>query len=95
MRGMTGYNGVLTLGSDAEGVYLGVMFLFRFAHPPLFIPWSDVAVEEPTRWFFFRVRKLRLGSGRILLKLREPLARFLLAERPTGAPTSSGIQWGI
>ena len=95
MRGTTAYNGVLTLGSDAEGVYLGVMFLFRCAHPPLFIPWSDVEVEAPTRYFFLRVQKLRLGPNRILLMLREPLAEFLLAERPESKAQASGIRWGI
>jgi hypothetical protein len=95
MRGGTGYNGVLTLGSDAEGVYLGVLFLFRVAHPPLFIPWSDVEVEESTRYFFFRVQRLRLGPNRILLMLREPLAQFLLAERPASAPQTSAMRWGI
>ena len=37
MRFMINYNGVLTVASDAEGVYLGMMFLFRLGHPPLFV----------------------------------------------------------
>src|SRR5260370_41126223 len=40
MRSAVGYNNVLTLASDPEGFYLGVMFLFRLGHPRLFIPWG-------------------------------------------------------
>ncbi|MDP9050287.1 MAG: hypothetical protein M3O31_06110 [Acidobacteriota bacterium] len=32
MRAGVGYNNVLTLGSDAEGIYLKVFVLFRFSH---------------------------------------------------------------
>lgn len=95
MRAGTGYNGVLTLASDAEGLYLGVMFLFRVAHPPLFIPWSEIEIEEPKRWLFFLVQRLRLGPDRIPLQLRERLAQFLLSERPVSESQRNGIRWGI
>ena len=47
MRSMTNYGRVLILGSDSEGLYLGVMFLFRIGHAPLFIPWQNVEFESP------------------------------------------------
>ena len=34
----THYNGCLTIGADAAGLYLAPMLMFRSGHPPLFIP---------------------------------------------------------
>jgi hypothetical protein len=52
MRGSAHYNNVLTIGADARGLYLGVMFLFRFGHPPLYITWADITVTERKGWVF-------------------------------------------
>jgi hypothetical protein len=41
MRWLANYNNVLTIGIGTQGLYLASMFLFRFMHPPLLIPWSD------------------------------------------------------
>jgi hypothetical protein len=38
--------GVLKFGANAEGLYLAQPFVFRPGHPPLFIPWPDVAVNR-------------------------------------------------
>jgi hypothetical protein len=84
MRWTAKYNGVLTVGSDSEGIYLGVLFLFRLGHPPLFIPWRDVQIGEPTSWFFIMVQTLKLGPDQIPLRLRESLVDFLRAGRDTG-----------
>jgi hypothetical protein len=78
MRRLTGYRHVLNVGSDRIGVYLGVLFLFRVGHPPLFIPWTDIIVEQPKTWFFFRVQTMRLGPNEIPLKLRRSVVEFLL-----------------
>ncbi len=32
----------IKLGADSEGLYLSMSIGFRFFHPPLFVPWSDV-----------------------------------------------------
>ena len=42
----SGYNGVLTVGANWEGLYLRPMFLFRCGHPPLFFPWYDLSVHK-------------------------------------------------
>ena len=52
MRWLANYNNVLTLGANQEGLYLASMFLFRFMHPPLLIPWSEIEVRRSKRWFF-------------------------------------------
>ena len=31
---------------DDFGMHLSVLFFFRFGHPPLFVPWSDIKIEE-------------------------------------------------
>lgn len=33
----------INVGADSQGMYLSVSMVFRPFHPPLFIPWSDVA----------------------------------------------------
>src|SRR5579863_8770132 len=46
MRFLTNYNNVLTIGSSPQGLYLASMFLFRFMHPPLLVPWSEIRVSR-------------------------------------------------
>jgi hypothetical protein len=81
MRLAVGYHNVLTLASDAEGIYLGVVFLFRLGHPRLFLPWTGVEIEAPKRWLFSNVQTLRLGPDRIPLRLRVTLVDFLRASK--------------
>ena len=52
MRWRTNYNLVLTLGASAEGLYLAVIILFRFLHPPLLIPWREIKVRRSKGWLF-------------------------------------------
>ena len=52
MRCLTNYNRVLTLGTSQEDLYLASMFLFRFMHPPLLIPWSEINVRRKKGWVF-------------------------------------------
>jgi len=86
MRFGSRYKSVLTLASDSEGIYLGVMYLFRPGHPPLFVPWTEVEVEAPKRSLFTTTQVLRLGRDRIPLKLRESLVDFLLAGKADPGP---------
>lgn len=101
MRLGTNYNNILTLGSDADGLYMAMPKLLSLGHPRLFIPWSEIQVEEPQRWFFFMTRRLRLGPDRIPLRVREALADFLLEARGAsgslsgGLSDSGGMKWGI
>jgi hypothetical protein len=46
MRWFVGYNNVLTIGASQQGLYLASMFLFRFMHPPLLVPWSEIKVQK-------------------------------------------------
>lgn len=50
------YGRMLSVTVSAEGFSLSVLFLFRFMHPPLFIPWSAIErCENVRRWFSERV----------------------------------------
>jgi hypothetical protein len=52
MRWLANYNNVLTIGVSQRGLYLASMFLFRFMHPPLFVPWSEIKVRRSKGWMF-------------------------------------------
>lgn len=50
--GLVRHRHILTVGANRHGLYLAQFILFRFMHPPLFIPWSDVAGIEKKPLFF-------------------------------------------
>ena len=52
MRWLANYNNVLTLGASQEGLYLAAMPFFRFMHPPLLVPWSNIKVRRSKGLFF-------------------------------------------
>lgn len=60
LRYWTGYNNCVTVGANPEGLYLAVLFLFRPAHAPLFVPWRDVSMKGK-KVFFRRVAELRFS----------------------------------
>src|ERR1700731_4775744 len=41
-RWFANYGRCLKLGVGPDGLYLATLVLFRFMHPPLLIPWSEV-----------------------------------------------------
>ena len=56
-RGM-GYKGNVNVGADSRGLYLSMFVLFRFGHPPLFVPWNDITITEK-QVFKLKVLELR------------------------------------
>ena len=48
------YGSRLKVIANEEGMGLAVFFPFRVAHPPLFIPWSEMLVNDTRRWIFFK-----------------------------------------
>jgi hypothetical protein len=60
MRWLANYNNCLTLGSNESGLYLSILPLFRFRHPPLLIPWEEISLSRK-RLFFFEYMRLSLG----------------------------------
>jgi hypothetical protein len=50
--GTSSYNGIIKLSYHKEGLEMGVMILFRFQHPKLFIPWTDIILKEKSESSF-------------------------------------------
>jgi|SRR6266568_2862029 len=61
MRWIAGYGRCLTIGCSPEGLYLSTMPLFRFRHPPLLVPWTEISIAQQ-RILFFRFVRFRLGQ---------------------------------
>ena len=75
MRWGTNYNGILNIGVDTQGLRLSVFFLFRPAHPPLFIPWHDIAVS-PTKALFYKGYSLTFARAPgVKVTIRDDLFR--------------------
>ena len=57
LRMTANYGSCLIVTANDEGIGLSILLPWRIAHPPLFIPWSDIlANQEPWLFFFKRVR---------------------------------------
>lgn len=77
-RGATNYNGCLNFGAGQQGVYIVPMLMFRAFHPPLMIPWTDIAAR-PVKllrfWNFVELRFLRTPD--IPVRIKAQLAQKL------------------
>ncbi len=66
------------MGADARGLYLSVFFLFRFGHPPIFVPWRDITITEKQifkmKLLELRFRKTENLPVRLAAKLGDRLA---------------------
>ena len=93
MRASMSYNNILTVASDAAGFYLDVPSFMRLGHPRLFVPWAQIEIDGPKRWFFRDVQTLNLGPKRVPLRLRVSLVNYLLegkaaSQLPLDQPTN-------
>ncbi len=62
--------------------------LFRFAHPPLLIPWNEISVQKKRFWIFGEYFILRLGrQEQVNVAISNKLAERLQAE--------AGNQWPL
>ncbi len=77
MRWLMGYNNCLIVGANRKGLYLGVIWPFRIGHPPLLIPWNDIAISTK-RLLGFRSMDLRFRySPAVPFRISERLGRKL------------------
>lgn len=74
-----GYSACLTLGTDPAGLYLAVLPLFRMAHPPLLIPWSEITARETKSWFSATVELRFTRVPMVSVRISRPLAEALFA----------------
>lgn len=75
--GFVNYGSCLFIASDSAGIYLSTQAAFRFRHPPLAIPWSDLEIENTNIGVFGRRAKLRVRG----ITLQVP-SRHVLDRRP-------------
>lgn len=93
-----GYNNALTVGANARGLHLSVLFLFRLGHPPLFIPWEEISAENKRQWLRSRVELRFARASGVPLVISKGLAERIAAEAgsafrwtpPTDADDGSG-----
>lgn len=84
--GLAGYRGVLHVVLTERGLYLRPAAIFRFQHPPMFIPWEAVTEARPA---LFGGLRLHLDAGRITLggraaRMTEQALAPLLTARASG-----------
>ena len=72
LKRWTNYNNALTVGGNPQGLYLSQLVIFRFGHPPLFMPWTDITVLKIEG---------RLGSRYELRFARCPEVPFTITAR--------------
>src|SRR5262249_35481382 len=56
LRFGAGYRSCLIVGANTSGIRFSVLLPFRIAHPPLFLPWSDLTISRERSWFIQSVR---------------------------------------
>lgn len=79
MRYGAHYTGVICLDCRTTGLVLSVRTLFRLAHPPLLIPWSQVEAEPTKLLWIFPAMRLDLGrDAQVPLIFYSPEARDLV-----------------
>ena len=87
MLWIAGYGNCLTVGCSHEGLYLATMPLFSFRHPPLLIPWAEIAIKRQ-RILFFQFVRFSLGR-----ELDIPL--YLRARLADKVRNAAGDHWPI
>ena len=79
--GWSNYGGAVTVGTNAEGLYLALFPLLRPGHPPLFVPWADVTAEAVKGWFWTTYLELHFARARgVRLRLPPKLGREIAAD---------------
>lgn len=96
LRWKIGYNNCVTIGASPVGLYLSVMFILRFGHPSLFVPWSDISVRV-IKGLFTPVLEFRFQQApAIPLRVSERLSQKIRALAGTSWPagSSEGVKLG-
>lgn len=71
--GWVSYNGAVSCFTNEEGLFLEPTLLFRFAHPRLFLPWSEFRNVRRRRVLWLTMVRARIGdpkAGTLALEAR-------------------------
>lgn len=63
------YSNCVTLGVTARGLYLAPMFMFRFMHAPVLIPWREITDWDEGGSFWFKWLEVETRSGEARIRL--------------------------
>lgn len=63
--GLASYRFTLTVTTAPDGFFLTISPFFRMGHPPLFIPWSEVAERSSQKLLFWDMTVLKIGSPKV------------------------------
>lgn len=63
--GIVSYRAALECTANEEGLFIRPWALFRFAHPLLFIPWSEMHGVTRTSLLWIRVVRADVGQPRV------------------------------
>lgn len=75
--GVVSYRNCLLVTLHPSGLHICVLFFFRLAHPPLFIPWSDITIS-PTKFLWWGGVRLHFAQcPRVFFSTAGPLAKQL------------------
>lgn len=77
MRGGMNYNNCVTLTAGPATLRLSLPWLFQWGHPPIEVPWAEIATEA-SRSFFMAMVTLRCArTPGVPVRLRRSLAETL------------------
>lgn len=65
MFGFVGYNHCLKVTVSPEGIDIAPPWILFMAHPPLYIPWSEIYEPRPENMFFQKRVRFKVGSPKI------------------------------
>lgn len=65
MVGVARYRGLLTITTNEHGMFLEIRWIFRLAHPTLFIPWSAVRNVRKVSQFYRKGIAFDVGNPRL------------------------------
>lgn len=63
--GIVSYRAALECSANEEGLFIRPWAIFRFAHPLLFIPWSEMHGVKRTSLLWIRVVRADVGQPRV------------------------------
>lgn len=92
MRWATRYSGILTIGANQEGLYLATQPFFRMGHPPLFVPWSEIAASDKKLWMMAGTQFVVGRETQIPIWVYAKLAAKIRPYMPTVSDQTSALR---
>lgn len=63
--GVVAYRGALACITNENGLFLQPAWIFRFGHPQLFLPWSDLHRVRRVQWLWLSMVSAKIGDPAI------------------------------